>query len=51
MFGVPKEADASAVRFFPELNDGTCLGCGACLLVCPVGAIALRARGAESADV
>ncbi|WP_223844166.1 4Fe-4S dicluster domain-containing protein [Rhizobium gallicum] len=37
--------------FLPELNGGMCSGCGACLQVCPVGAITLRARAVEAADV
>ncbi|WP_087005829.1 ferredoxin-type protein NapF [Rhizobium sullae] len=37
--------------FLPELNEGMCSGCGACLQVCPVGAIALRAREVEAAVV
>lgn len=30
--------------FLPELNEEICSGCGACLRVCPVGAITLRKR-------
>nr|WP_237358689.1 ferredoxin-type protein NapF [Rhizobium etli] len=37
--------------FLPELKAGMCSGCGACLQVCPVGAIALQARDGEAANV
>lgn len=36
--------------FLPELNEEICSGCGACLNVCPVGAIGLKAREAEAAN-
>ena len=36
--------------FLPELDETICSGCGACLGVCPVGAIGLHAREAEVAD-
>ncbi len=34
--------------FVPELNEEMCSGCGACLRVCPVGAITHRLRAAEA---
>ncbi|MEZ2133110.1 MULTISPECIES: ferredoxin-type protein NapF [unclassified Sinorhizobium] len=37
--------------FLPELNEEMCSGCGACLKVCPVGAITLRVREMGGADV
>lgn len=37
--------------FLPELNEAICSGCGACLTICPVGAIELQARDMETADV
>ncbi|MBD9371108.1 ferredoxin-type protein NapF [Rhizobium sp. ARZ01] len=36
--------------FVPELNEEICTGCGACLSVCPVGAIGLQARQMEAAN-
>ncbi len=36
--------------FLPELNEALCSGCGACLGVCPVGAIGLHARELQVAD-
>lgn len=37
--------------FLPELNEEMCSGCGACLRVCPVGAITLSAREMGGANV
>lgn len=37
--------------FVPELNEQICNGCGACLQVCPVGAIGTKPREQEAADV
>lgn len=31
-------------RFLPALADGPCTGCGACVGVCPVGAVAIHDR-------
>ncbi|MBB4279222.1 ferredoxin-type protein NapF [Rhizobium mongolense] len=36
--------------FLPELREEMCSGCGACLKICPVAAIALRARDMEAVD-
>lgn len=36
--------------FLPDLDEELCTGCGACLQVCPVGAIATKARELELAD-
>ena len=36
--------------FLPGLNEEICSGCGACLSVCPVGAIGLRPGELEAAD-
>lgn len=35
--------------FRPELDEDVCTGCGACLAVCPVGALAVTPRIEESA--
>lgn len=37
--------------FRPELDEDACTGCGACLSVCPVGALAVTARSEEAAHV
>ncbi|HEV7319019.1 MAG TPA: ferredoxin-type protein NapF [Ensifer sp.] len=37
--------------FLPEIDDARCSGCGACLSVCPVSAIAVRAFDREVAHV
>jgi ferredoxin-type protein NapF len=44
-----ENCEAGAIRFRPalggisrpEMNEGTCTGCGACVAPCPVGAIAV----------
>ncbi|MEK1929830.1 MAG: ferredoxin-type protein NapF [Pararhizobium sp.] len=36
--------------FVPELDEQLCSGCGACLQVCPVGAIATKPRELELFD-
>lgn len=37
--------------FVPEINDQICTGCGACLQVCPVGAIVTKLRELEQVHV
>jgi ferredoxin-type protein NapF len=49
-----ERCDSNAIRFVisrggiarPQLDAAACTGCGACLAVCPVQAITLRAEGA-----
>ncbi|WP_307236519.1 ferredoxin-type protein NapF [Pararhizobium capsulatum] len=37
--------------FVPEFNEQICTGCGACMQVCPVGAIGTKPRALEPAHV
>jgi ferredoxin-type protein NapF len=37
--------------FLPDLDEERCTGCGACLQVCPVGAIAMKSQEVELCDV
>ncbi|WP_307236853.1 ferredoxin-type protein NapF [Pararhizobium capsulatum] len=36
--------------FLPDLDEHACIGCGACVGVCPVSAITVKSRQLEAAD-